>query len=64
MKQDTYYVFNPGNNTPQIKHNSFEDAEFEAMRLAKLHPDREFVVLKLKASFTAETSVVMKCKYC
>jgi len=61
--QNTFYVFDTENKIIVEKHNSFKEAELSAIRLAEANPDIEFVVFELKASFTAETSVHMKCKY-
>lgn len=48
--QPTYYVWGEGTEMPTRTHSSRYKAEKEAERLAQLHPDRLFHVLKLKRS--------------
>jgi len=58
-KETTYYVFNPGNNTPAIAHSTYESARKESMRLATKNPNKKFLVLQALESSEAIVTTCM-----
>ncbi|TAA20336.1 hypothetical protein [Pseudoxanthomonas winnipegensis] len=47
MRGESFFlVWNPGGNSPRVRHDFEEQAIYEAERLAKNHPNEEFYVLK------------------
>lgn len=48
--QQYYMVLNPQTNYTAYKHDDYQAAKREAIRLARLHPGNEFVVLCAVAS--------------
>ena len=48
MKTPTFYlVWNPDAHAPTHKHYALNFAEIEAARLARLHPDNTFFIMKV-----------------
>lgn len=44
--QEFWMVYNPKGRAPTYEHASFHNAKTEAARLARIHPDQDFYVLR------------------
>ena len=49
-----YMIFVEGGTSPTCKHPTFDDAYREVIRLSKMFPDKEIMVLKYKARYRAK----------
>lgn len=41
-----FVVWNPGHGAPTVRHDTFQEAEIEAARIAELQPHQEVFVLR------------------
>jgi hypothetical protein len=48
--QQFYMVLNPATNFTRFRHQDYQSAKAEAMRLARNHPGQDFIVLSAVAS--------------
>lgn len=49
-----WFVWTKTGRVPRFAHDTRAKAEQEAMRLARLHPDRKFIVLAAETKFSAQ----------
>lgn len=57
--QPFWFVWCPNGGAPTFKHPSFESAQAEAKRLARIHRDSTFIVLQsVFAAFVCDVQIV------
>ena len=60
MSDSFYLVWREDGKAPMVKHGTYSDAYQESLRLAKLHPEASFFILKPTAEMKAEIDVNVK----
>ena len=56
-KNKFYLIFNPSQSAPKHRHYTLEEAQTEARRIAKRHPERTIYILETIAAYIAEVEI-------